>query len=105
MQAIACLKHAAYLAPFEWMVAFNLGTPMYVTIVTHHTGLAHLRTKQFASAFHHFSASVNLNAAFPPSFMLLGVALMHLNDYDNSIAALARAAEMEPCVWCAMGGV
>ena len=62
----------------------------------------HLRTKQFASAFHHLSASVNLNATFAPSFMLLGVALMHLNDYDNSIAALDKAAEMEPCALCVL---
>lgn len=38
-KAIACLKHASYLAPFEWMIAYNLG-------------LVHLRTKQYASAFH-----------------------------------------------------
>lgn len=33
LQAIACLKRAVYLAPFEWMIAFNLG-------------LVHLRVKQ-----------------------------------------------------------
>ena len=34
-QAIACLKHAAYLAPFEWMVAFNLGPRPWCAAGTH----------------------------------------------------------------------
>ena len=55
----------------------------------------HLRSKQYASAFQHLSASVNLNSSFPPSFMLLGVALMHLNDYTNAINSLNRAAELD----------
>jgi Bardet-Biedl syndrome 4 protein len=45
--AIACLKRALYLDPFEWIVAYNLG-------------LVHLNTGQYASAFHYFSASINL---------------------------------------------
>lgn len=39
--AVACLKHALYLDPFEWIVAYNLG-------------LVHLNNAQYASAFHHF---------------------------------------------------
>lgn len=39
--AVACLKRALYLDPFEWIVAYNLG-------------LVHLNTSQYASAFHHF---------------------------------------------------
>ena len=39
--AVACLKRALYLDPFEWIVAYNLG-------------LVHLNNAQYASAFHHF---------------------------------------------------
>ena len=45
--SIACLKRALYLDPFEWIVSYNLG-------------LVHLCTGQHASAFHFFSACVNL---------------------------------------------
>ena len=47
VQAIACLKRAAYFAPFEWMVVFNLG-------------LVHLHAGQYASAFQYLSAAINL---------------------------------------------
>ena len=43
--AIACLKRALYLDPFEWIISYNLG-------------LVHLNTGQYASAFHYFSTSV-----------------------------------------------
>ena len=43
--AIACLKKALYLDPFEWIISYNLG-------------LVHLNTGHYASAFHHFSVCV-----------------------------------------------
>jgi Bardet-Biedl syndrome 4 protein len=49
--AIACLKRALYLDPFEWLVAYNLG-------------LLHLSTGQAASAFHYFSTAINLKPEF-----------------------------------------
>lgn len=49
--AIACLKRALYLGPFEWVVAYNLG-------------LVHLCTGQAASAFHFLSTAINLNPEF-----------------------------------------
>eukprot|EP00397_Hematodinium_sp_SG-2012_P028840 GEMP01030404.1.p1 GENE.GEMP01030404.1~~GEMP01030404.1.p1 ORF type:complete len:400 (+),score=64.75 GEMP01030404.1:35-1234(+) len=54
--AIACLKRALYLDPFEWIISYNLG-------------LVHLNTAQYASAFHFFSASINLKTDFPSSYM------------------------------------
>ena len=45
--AICCLKRAAYLAPFDWKILYNLG-------------LVHLSMQQHASAFHFLSASINL---------------------------------------------
>eukprot|EP00878_Enallax_costatus_P021778 GHUV01023071.1.p1 GENE.GHUV01023071.1~~GHUV01023071.1.p1 ORF type:complete len:412 (+),score=86.66 GHUV01023071.1:96-1331(+) len=49
--AIACLKRALYLGPFEWLIAYNLG-------------LVHLATGQAASAFHYLSTAVNLKPEF-----------------------------------------
>jgi Bardet-Biedl syndrome 4 protein len=50
-QAVACLKRALFLAPFEWIIAYNLG-------------LVLLNTQQYASAFHYLSASINLKPDF-----------------------------------------
>ena len=54
--AIACLKRALFLDPFEWIISYNLG-------------LVHLNTGQYASAFHYFSTSINLKPDFPSSYM------------------------------------
>jgi Bardet-Biedl syndrome 4 protein len=45
--AVSCLKQAVYLAPFEASINYNLG-------------VVHLHTEQYASAFHYFSAAINL---------------------------------------------
>eukprot|EP01046_Picozoa_sp_COSAG06_P051687 COSAG06_NODE_8492_length_2152_cov_1.500244_1_plen_382_part_10 len=52
--APACVRSLRYLDPFEWIISYNLG-------------LVHLNTSQYASAFHFFSASINLKADFPSS--------------------------------------
>ena len=57
--AISCLKRANYLSPFDWKILYNLG-------------LVHLSMKQFASAFHFLSASINLRPNRGQTFMLLG---------------------------------
>ncbi|CCI40533.1 unnamed protein product [Albugo candida] len=80
--AIACLKRSLYLDPFEWITLYNLG-------------LVHLQTEQFASAFHFFSASINMKGDFPSSYMYLGIALSNLKDFDNSCSAFEKAIEME----------
>ncbi len=81
--AIACLKKALYMAPFEFIVCFNLG-------------LVHLTTGQYASAFQFLSAAINLRPDYPPSYMYLGVALAHLGDPDNAIASYQKAQELDP---------
>ena len=53
--AIACLKKALYLDPFQWIAAFNLG-------------LVHLNQKQYASAFHYFSVAINWKSDFSNTF-------------------------------------
>jgi Bardet-Biedl syndrome 4 protein len=50
--AISCLKRAAYLAPFQWKVLYNLG-------------LVHLSLGQHASAYHFLRAAVGLNPHGP----------------------------------------
>lgn len=80
--AISCLKRALYLAPFEWIIAYNLG-------------LVHLNTSQFASAFHYFSASINLKPDFASSYMYLAITLSRLDDFENACSAYEKAIEME----------
>lgn len=80
--AIACLKRALYLDPFEWLISYNLG-------------LVHLNTSQYASAFHYLSASINLKPDFPISFMYLGITLARLDDFENARSAYEKAIEME----------
>eukprot|EP01052_Picozoa_sp_SAG31_P040657 SAG31_NODE_5941_length_2247_cov_1.585661_3_plen_191_part_00 len=80
--AIACLKKALYLDPFEWIISYNLG-------------LVHLNTSQYASAFHFFSASINLKPDFPSSYMYLAITLARLDDFDNACSAYEKAIEME----------
>jgi len=80
--AIACLKKALYLDPFEWIIAYNLG-------------LVHLNTEQYASAFHYLSASINLKPDFASSYMYLGLALARLEDFENACSAYDKAVEMD----------
>jgi len=80
--AIACLKRALYLDPFEWIISYNLG-------------LVHLNTGQYASAFHFFSGSINLKPDFPSSYMYLAITLSRLDDFTNACAAYEKAIEME----------
>eukprot|EP00892_Ulva_mutabilis_P012887 jgi/Ulvmu1/9971/UM059_0020.1 len=76
--AIACLKRAQYLGPFEWIVCYNLG-------------LVHLNTAQHAAAFNYFSAAINLRPTFAHTYMYLGVTLARLGDLDNAFHAYERA--------------
>lgn len=80
--AIACLKRALYLDPFEWLISYNLG-------------LVHLNTGQYASAFHYFSASINLKPDFSSSYMYLAITLSRLDDFANACSAYEKAIDME----------
>merc|ERR1711964_904113 len=79
---IACLKQALYLDPFEWIISYNLG-------------LVHLNTGQYASAFHFFSASINIKPTYGSSYMYLAVTLARLDDFDNSCAAYEKAISLD----------
>jgi len=80
--AIACLKKALYLDSFEWIIAYNLG-------------LVYLNTRQYASAFHFLSASINLKPDFASSYMYLAIVLSRLNDFANACNAYEKAIDME----------
>ena len=81
--AISCLKRANYLAPFDWKILYNLG-------------LVHLTMQQYASAFHFLSASINLRPSRGQTFMLMAVALSHLDDTENAAAAYEQAVNLDP---------
>lgn len=80
--SVACLKRALYLDPFEWITSYNLG-------------LVHLNTGQYASAFHFFSAAINLKPDFACSYMYLAITLGRLDDFENACSAFEKAIEME----------
>ncbi|ETV65422.1 hypothetical protein H257_17847 [Aphanomyces astaci] len=80
--AVASLKRALYLDPFEWITSYNLG-------------LVHLNTGQYASAFHYFSAAINLKPDFASSYMYLAITLGRLDDFENACSAYEKAIEMD----------
>jgi len=80
--SVACLKKALYLDPFEWIISYNLG-------------LVHLNTCQYASAFHFFSSSINLNPDFAASYMYLAITLSRLEDFDNSCSAYEKSIQLD----------
>ena len=79
--AIACLKRALYLEPFEWLINYNLG-------------LVHLTTEQYASAFHYLSAAANLNSHYAPIYMYLGIVLARLDEFENACAAYEKSLQL-----------
>ncbi|GMI43314.1 hypothetical protein TrCOL_g6047 [Triparma columacea] len=81
--AVACLKKALYLDPFEWIISYNLG-------------LVHLKKEQFASAFHFFSSSINLKPDFAATYMYLAITLARLDDFDNSCSAYKKSIDLDP---------
>ena len=81
--AVACLKRALYIEPFEWIVCYNLG-------------LVHLNCGQHASAFRHLHAAISLNGDYAPTYMLLAIALCRLEDFSNACAAYERCLALKP---------
>ncbi|CAG7817894.1 unnamed protein product [Allacma fusca] len=68
--AISCLKRACYLSPFDWKILHNLG-------------LVHLHMQQYASAFHFLTAAINLKPDQSQNFVLLAVAISHLESAEQ----------------------
>ncbi|KAL0967902.1 hypothetical protein UPYG_G00259430 [Umbra pygmaea] len=82
--AISCLKRANYLSPFDWKILYNLG-------------LVHLTMQQYASAFHFISAAINLQPKMAELYMLLAVALTHMDDWENAKRSYEQAASLDEC--------
>ena len=80
--AIACLKRALYLDPFQWIGSFNLG-------------LVYMNTEQYVSAFQYFQAAISLKSDFSNSYMYLAITLNKLGDFENSCAAFKKAIELD----------
>lgn len=80
--AISCLKRATYMAPFEWKILYNLG-------------IIHLTMQQYASAFHFLSAAITLKPKHGHLFMLLAIALAHLEDQENARHAYEQASILD----------
>ena len=79
--AVACLKRAQYLDPFQWGTAYNLG-------------LVHLRAECYASAFLYLNAAANMNPRHGETLLYLAVTLARLQDEGNARAAYAKAAAL-----------
>lgn len=83
--SVASLKRAHYLSPFDGRISYNLG-------------VVHLTMEQFASAFHYFSAAINLQKvpnttptrADARCYTYLAVALSNLDDSNNAFAGTCR---------------
>ncbi|KAH9581920.1 hypothetical protein LSM04_000564 [Trypanosoma melophagium] len=80
--AVACLRKAVALAPFEWRITYNMG-------------LVFLHLRQLASAFHYLAATTHLQPHYAPAYMHLGVCSALMNDTVNASAAYKRALAID----------
>ena len=66
-----CLKRALYLAPFEWIISFNLG-------------LAYLKNEQYVTAFVHMNTAANMNKNNYLILLYLAIICGELNNDGNA---------------------
>ncbi|KAG8346357.1 putative Tetratricopeptide repeat TPR repeat [Trypanosoma vivax] len=76
--AVACLRKATTLSPFEWRILYNLG-------------LVFLHLKQYASAFHYLSAATHIHGEYAFAYMHIGICLALMSDVENADEAYRRA--------------
>ena len=81
--AVSCLKRSSYLAPFEWRIAYNLG-------------LLHLTMRQYASAVHFLRAAISTNPRIGEFYLILGIALSHLQEKEQARQAFEHALSLLP---------
>ncbi|XP_037895767.1 Bardet-Biedl syndrome 4 protein homolog [Glossina fuscipes] len=81
--AISSLRKAIWLSPLNYNSLYNLS-------------LIYISAQQYASAFHTLAAAINLRQDNAECFMLLGVCLRKLEDFDNAYVAFERATAMLP---------
>jgi Bardet-Biedl syndrome 4 protein len=85
--AVACLKRAAYLSPFEWIVCYNLG-------------IVHLTTEQYASAYHYLSTAINFSPTYSRSYMYLAITLAKLEQLDDACKVYEMAIQISDDYLC-----
>ena len=86
--ASTCLKRALYLAPFEWIISFNLG-------------LVYLKSEQYVSAFIHMNSAANLNKNNYMIYLYLAIICGELNNQGNAKNCFEKALAIkeEPIVF------
>uniref|UniRef100_A0A1B0A7I1 Uncharacterized protein n=1 Tax=Glossina pallidipes TaxID=7398 RepID=A0A1B0A7I1_GLOPL len=91
LQAISSLRKAIWLSPLNYNSLYNLSL-IYISGTFFSYPL--FTAQQYASAFHTLAAAINLRQDNAECFMLLGVCLRKLEDFDNAYVAFERAAAM-----------
>ena len=81
--SVSCLKRSWYLAPFEWRIAYNLG-------------LMHLAIRQYASAVLFLHAAISTNTRVGEAYLLLGIALSHLQEKNQAMQAFEHSLSLLP---------
>ena len=76
--AATCLKKALYLAPFEWIIPFNLG-------------LVYLKNEQYVTAFVHMNTAANLNKNNYLVLLYLAIICGELNNDGNAKNCFVKA--------------
>ena len=76
--ASTCLKRALYLAPFEWIISFNLG-------------LVYLKNEQYVSSFIHMNTAANLNKNNHLIYLYLAIICSELNNDSNAKNCFQKA--------------
>ncbi len=86
--ASTCLKRALYLAPFEWIISFNLG-------------LVYLKSEQYVSAFIHMNSAANLNKNNYMIYLYLAIICGELNNQGNAKNCFEKALALkeEPIIF------
>ncbi|TMW54550.1 hypothetical protein DOY81_000344 [Sarcophaga bullata] len=79
--AISSLRKAIWLSPLNYNALYNLS-------------LIYITAQQYASAFHTLAAAINLRKDNAECYMLLGICLRKLEDFDNAFTAFERASRI-----------
>ncbi|XP_073846172.1 Bardet-Biedl syndrome 4 [Musca autumnalis] len=78
---ISSLRKAIWLSPLNYNALYNLS-------------LIYITAQQYASAFHTLAAAINLRKDNADCYMLLGICLRKLEDFDNAYTAFERASSI-----------
>ncbi|KAG5490104.1 hypothetical protein JKF63_00223 [Porcisia hertigi] len=80
--AVACLRKAVFLYPFDWISHYNLGVTF-------------LMIGRYCSALQCLNSAVYLHSEHAPAFMLIGICLGEMKDLPNACRAYEHALAMQ----------